>query len=320
MRIAFRLLLTALVFGAAGPAALAADVIRVGYTPAATHATPVVGFSPQRLSYYKAFPGVRFPNRLHWTGDEAIASLRAGALDLAFVDAATAIRAWEKTPDIFVLAGAARGGVSVVSRKDIIFSFLYDARGRTIAVPQAGDIADVLFRYQMALNGLRSRETGGTVSIAAHRLSDLPGLFRSGRVDAACLAEPWAAWLQAQTGARLVAGPRELFAEGGYPTTLLVARRDWVIHNPETARRFIKATDQITREVARNNGWLAPLLASEMKRLGAPPVSEETMRKGVQRCRFTTDVSERDLQVFANLLNVSGYRKGNARLNGILWR
>lgn len=320
MKLACRFLLTVLVLWADCSSGRAAEAIRVGYTPSATHATPVVGFSPQRLSYYKAFPGVRFPNRLHRTGDEAISWLREGSLDLAFVDAATAIRAWEQKRDLFVLAGTARGGVSVVSRKDIVFSFLYDARGRTIAVTHVGGIADVLFRYQMALNGLRVRETGGTVSIVEHKTADLPDLFRKGRVDAACLAEPWAAWLQAQTGARLVAGPRELFAEGGYPTTLLVARRDWVIHNPETARRFIKATDQITREVARNNGWLAPLLASEMKRLGAPPVSEETMRKGVQRCRFTTDVSERDLQVFANLLNVSGYRKGNARLNGILWR
>jgi NitT/TauT family transport system substrate-binding protein len=179
----------------------------------------------------------------------------------------------------------------------------------------------VLLRYQLADNGLRSTEDGGTVTVQTIENANLLPLFQRGQLDAACLPEPWASRLEREAGATVVLGSAQLFNGGQYSAALLVARKDFVTQHPEEARALARATDAITERIAKNPQAVAGRLASEIHRVSGKTVPEEDIRHALARCRFTNRIRQHDLSVFANLVEVAGYKKDPAAsLDGILWK
>jgi NitT/TauT family transport system substrate-binding protein len=293
--------------------------VRVGYAPNLTHAVAIVGFCPQKRSYYKAFPGVAFNNRLFLAGPAAIDALRARQIDLAFVGPGSAIADFVRTRDIVVLTNTAAGGTVLVARSGVSIRKVSDLQHRKVAVPRKVNTQDVLLRYQLALNGLRPDDRDGKVIIIPLDNQDLLGVFLQKKIDAACVPEPWGSWLQVAAGAHVVVGSGEMFNEGDYPATLLVARKDFADANPQFVRRFRDVTREITLDIARHKMAYAPILQSEVKRLSGCSMPEKVIANALKRCRFTTSLStQHDLAVFAGLVDVAGYLPAGSKLDGII--
>lgn len=292
--------------------------VRVSYAPNVTHAVGIVGFCPQKQSYYKAFPGVAFNNRLILAGPAAIEAMRAKQIDLAFVGAGTAIAAYVRGRDIVVLTNTANGGTILVARKESKIKSVSDLQGRKVAVPQMVNTQDVLLRYELALNGLRPEDRGGKVIIIPIDNQDLLGVFLQKKIDAACVPEPWGSWLVASAGARVILGSGQMYNEGDFPVTLLVARKEFADANPQFVRRFRDVTREITLGIAQHKMAYVPILQSEVKRLSGCSMSAQMISSALKRCRFTPRVNDHDLAVFAKLVDVAGYLPAGSKLDGIL--
>lgn len=318
----FTWMLWLLALGGLGACSLAwADnprTVRVGYAPNVTHAVGIVGFCPQKQSYYKAFPGVAFNNKLFLAGPSAIEAIRAKCIDLAFVGAGTAIAAYVRGRDIVVLANTATGGSVLVARKDSGIKAVSDLQGRKVAVPQLVNTQDVLLRYELALHGLRPEDRGGKVILIPLDNQDLLGVFLQKKIDAACVPEPWGSWLVAAAGAKVILGSGEMFNEGDYPVTLLVARKEFADANPQFVRRFRDVTREITLGIAKHKMTYVSILQSEIKRLSGCSMSKEVIASALKRCRFTPRVDDHDLAVFARLVDVAGYLPAGSKLDGII--
>ncbi len=296
------------------------SVVRVGYFPNVTHATGIVGFSPQKHTYYKKFPSVRFDNKLFNAGPAAIEALRAGALDMSFMGAGPAVNAFLRGKDIVILTPCVTGGSTLLIRKGSGIRSVADLAGRKVAIPQVGNTQDVLLRYQLALNRLRPVDRGGSVNVLQQENADILSLFQRNQLDAACVPEPWGSRLQKEAGATVLMDWRQLFANGDYPTTVLVARKDFADRNADFVRRFVKVTNSITSDIAARTQGYAPMLNSEIKRLSGKGLSGDIITAALKRCRFTTKLSQHDLHVFENLLVVAGFQKDAVPLDGILWK
>lgn len=294
--------------------------VRVGYSPDLTHAVGIVGFCPQKQSYYKAFPGVAFDNKLFNAGPTAIEAMRAGTIDMAFAGPAEAISAFVSGHDIFVLTNTSAGGTVLVARKGSGIKTVSDLRKRKIAVPQAGSTPDVLLHYQLALNGLRPESKGGNTIVIPLDNADVTQVLRSGVVDAACVPEPWGSYAEKAAGARVVLGSGQIFNEGDYPAALLVVRKDFAEANPRFTGRFRNVTRQITLAIASHRSGFGGILKAELKRLSGVDMTDQVINNALKRCRFTPRLTQHDLQVFAKLGEVTGSVPGGARLDGIIWQ
>ncbi|HEY3415126.1 MAG TPA: ABC transporter substrate-binding protein [Armatimonadota bacterium] len=292
--------------------------VRVGYAPSITDAVGIVGFSPQKRSYYKAFPGVTFNNRLFLAGPAVIEAMRRDEIDMAFVDGGAAISAFARSPDIVVLTGTTAGGTILVGRKGVAITAAAGLQGRKVAVPEIGCTQDTLLRFLLALNGLRAEDKGGKVAVMAIDNPELPGLFLQKKIDAACVPEPWGSYLVKEAGATVILGSGQMFNEGEYPATVLVARKAFADANPRFTRKFRDVTRRITLVISSQKMNYAPLLKSEMKRLSGRTMTDASITSGLKRCRFTTTANAHDMAVFAKLVDVAGYMPPGAKLDGIM--
>lgn len=298
-----------------------AEVVRLGYMPNVTHAAVLLGLFDPRGGYGNLAPGISVQGKAFGAGPSIVEALRAGALDAAVIGSGPAINAYWRGRDIVVLTNLVNGGSALVVRSGSGVSSVKDLAGRKVAVPQTGNTQDVLLRYQMADIGLRATDRGGEVSVQTIESANVLSLFRRGQLDAACVSEPWVSQLEREAGATVLLGPRELFNNGGYSAALLVARKDFVAKHPAAVRALVKATDSLTTKIAADPVAFAPALTADIRKASGRQIPERDIRRALTRCRFTSEMDSRSLRMFANLVEVAGYKKDlTASLDGILWK
>jgi ABC-type nitrate/sulfonate/bicarbonate transport system substrate-binding protein len=97
--------------------------------------------------------------------------------------------------------------------------------------------------------------------------------------------------------------------------------KEFAEKNPDAVKAFVAANRQLSDEIAKDPGAAAPVLVNEIRRLSGQKVSDEIIRRALKRCRLTPDITQHDVHVFANLVEVAGYKSDiTASLDGVLWR
>lgn len=317
---ALAVLALAVLAGCSGGGAGDRPVVRVGYMANVSHAAPLAGFSRERGSFAKAMPSVALEPRVFATGAESLEGIRAGTVDMAYVGPGPAITAYWEARDVVIVSGSVSGGSVLVVRSEAGIETVDDLKGKTVGVPHPGNSQDVLLRYQLALHGLRTAETGGPVTVLAVPAPEILARFQSGELDAALVPEPWGSRLEREAGARALLGSAEIFNEGAYPAAVLVARKVFAEQNPEIVRAFAEANRTVVEEIGADRDGTARILTGEIRRHTGQRVSEEDVRRGLRRCAFTPDITQHAVHVFANLVEVAGYKADpTASLDGILW-
>lgn len=297
------------------------SAVRLGYMPNVTHAAVLIGLAAPDGGYATLAPEIALEAKAFNAGPAIVEALRAGALDAAVIGPGPAINAFWRGKDIVVLTNLVDGGSVLVARAGSNIKRVEDLAGRKVAVPQIGNTQDVLLRYQMAQKGLRPSSDGGQVAVQPIENANVLPLFERGQLDAACVPEPWASRLEREAGATVVLAPADLFRGGRYSAALLVARKEFVTQHPEAARALVRATNAMTARIAKDPQAATGALVAGIQSASGKKVPEADIRRALKRCRFTPDIGQQDLNLFANLLEVAGYEHdATASLDGILWK
>jgi len=266
-------------------------VLRVGHFPNITHAQGLAahaltrqgkGWFEERLG-----PGTRVEWLTFNAGPSAMESVLSGAIDLTYVGPNPAINAHVKSrgQEIRIVAGAARGGAALVVQGDGRIASPADFRGRKVATPQLGNTQDVACRAWLAAQGFEVTLAGGDVHVVPTENPDILSLFLRGEIDAAWTVEPWVSRLESEAGGRI------LVQEEDAITTVLVASARFVREQPDLARRFVEAHDELTRWIGAHPDEAKTLVRAEL----AAETTREMPQALVDRCwpriRFDRETS-----------------------------
>jgi NitT/TauT family transport system substrate-binding protein len=215
-----------------------AQEVRLGYFPNVTHAPAIIGV--ENGLFAQELGGAKLTPQTFNAGGDAVNALLGGSLDITYIGSGPAINAFAKSKgQVRLLAGATEGGAQLVVKPEITSPA--QLKGRTIATPQLGNTQDIALKKWLKDNGLAAGDGPDQVKIANLDNPRTLDAFRQGSVDAGWLPEPWSSRLVLEAGAKVLLDERTLWPDGKFPTTVLLARADFVQKYPETVRALVRA-------------------------------------------------------------------------------
>ncbi|MDT0323241.1 ABC transporter substrate-binding protein [Streptomyces millisiae] len=231
--------------------ALSADEVTIGYFANITHATAVVGLQEDGGLIRQELGGTDVSTQIFNAGPSAIEALNAGEVDVTFIGPNPAINGWAQSggQSLRIVSGAASGGASLVVNPDTVSS-LDDLAGARIATPQLGNTQDVALLNYLADNGYEVDPQSGRGDVEVARIpnAEIPAAFDSGDIDGAWVPEPTAANL-VNRGAETLLDEGELWDDGRYVVTHVIARQDFLADHPDVV-------EAIVRGVVETNAWI----------------------------------------------------------------
>jgi NitT/TauT family transport system substrate-binding protein len=247
------------------PAAPAADQgpapqLRLGYFPNITHAGALIGV--QNGLFAQNLGQTKLATQTFNAGPAETAALLGNSIDIGFIGSGPAINAYKQNPDgIRVIAGATSGGAQLVVRPGITSP--QQLLGKKIATPQLANTQDIALKKWLKGNNLPIGTGPGAVEVVNIDNARALDAYKTGQLDGGWLPEPYASQFVLQAGATQLIDERTLWPNGQFPTTVVIARTDYVQAHPATVAAFLKGlvaaeqlgtTDQNAAKAAANAG------------------------------------------------------------------
>ncbi len=227
--------------------------IRIAYFPNIGHAIPIVGMEK---GFFEANVGNtnKIETRVFDSGPQAIESLFANSIDLAYVGPGPAINGFlnSENHNVKILAGAASGGASFIVHPESEINFAFDFAGKKIAAPQIGNTQDVSLRNYLSEHGLKTADKGGSVIVYNIPNPDIYTLFVKGDIDGAWVAEPWATILETELDGKRLFHEEELWPNNEFASVLLIANTTFVEKNPVIISNFLDSHYQTVTWINQN--------------------------------------------------------------------
>ena len=267
-----------------GPAA----ELRLGYLPNVTHAAALIGV---RNGLFAAELGTatRLTTQAFNDGTEEVGALLGGSLDIAFVGPGPAINAFDKSGGkaVRLIAGATSGGAQLVARPGI--STAEQLRGRTVATPKLGNTQDIALKAWLAGRGIPARGGAAGVTIVNADNPQTFAAFRAGELDAAWLPEPWASRLVLDAGATVLVDEGDLWPDGRYPTTVVLARTGFLREHPQTVLAFLRGQLAAVEWAAQHPAGARQAVNAALAELTGKPLADPVIARAFDGITLTAD-------------------------------
>jgi len=295
--------------------------IRVAYFPNIGHAIPIIGMEK---GFFEQSIGnqTKIETRVFDSGPQAIESLFANSVDLAYVGPGPAITGFLNSDNnnVKILAGAASGGASFVIHPLSDIQSVSDFAGKKIAAPQIGNTQDVSLRHYLSENDLKPAEKGGSVIVYNISNPDIYTLFVKGDIDGAWVAEPWATILEIELNGKRLFHEEELWTGKEFASVLLIANVDYVEKNPQIVSQFLSSHKE-TAEWINQNPVETRIIFNEflISHLGQP-LPDEIVDTALSNLEITADPQRDSVYSFAKKADALGYLGRNGYdLSGIFY-
>lgn len=294
--------------------------LRLGYFANVTHAQALVGLANGEFEKQLGAE-VKFVPKLFGTGPAAIEALLANEIDLTYVGPSPAINGFIRSEGqaLRVIAGAVHGGAVLVRRSDVVLNRKEDFAGKRFAAPQIGNTQDISLRTYLAQMGHLTKERGGTVEVLPVANADILTLFLRKQLDGAWVPEPWGAILVHRAQGVILVDERDLWPDGKFATTLLVASQSLLETRPEWAQRVVNAHVKLTQWIQEHRQEVGDILNKEIAKYTRKRLDETILADALSRLEVTVDPLEASLETFFERARVLGYLKKGS-LQGMLDR
>lgn len=287
--------------------------LRLGYFANITHATALVGVERGLFREQLAGQGVALETFTFNAGPAAIEALLSGALDATYVGPNPAINAYVRSRGaVRVIAGAATGGAFLIVRPDIAAPA--DLRGERVSAPQLGGTQDVALRTWLISQGFKVDEFGGgDVSVTPQDNAQTLASFQSGEIAGAWVPEPWATRLIVEGGGKVLVDERELWPDGRFTTTVLLARKGQLEARPDVYRALLRGHVAANRWMADRPDEAREVTNAAIEKISGKALPAEVIARAWKNLQFTTDPVPAALTRSAE----DAQRLGFVRLGGV---
>ena len=295
--------------------------IRVAYFPNIGHAIPIVGIE-KGFFEEKIGEQTKIETRIFDSGPQAIESLFANSIDVAYVGPGPAINGYlnSENNNIKILAGAASGGASFIVHPDSEINSASDFAGKKIATPQIGNTQDVSLRTYLSENGLKPAEKGGSVIIYNISNPDIYTLFVKGDIDGAWVAEPWATILETELDGKRLFHEEELWPNNEFASVLLIGNVNYIEKNKETILNFLFAHHETMIWINENPQETRNVFNNFLDSYLGKPLSDDVVDVALSNIVITDDPKPNSVFSFAEKADALGYLGRNGYdLSGIFY-
>jgi len=295
--------------------------IRIAYFPNIGHAIPIVGMEK---GFFETSMGnaTKIETRVFDSGPQAIESLFANSIDLAYVGPGPAINGFlnSENHNVKILAGAASGGASFIVHPESEINSVSDFAGKKIAAPQIGNTQDVSLRHYLSEHGLKTADKGGSVIVYNIPNPDIYTLFVKGDIDGAWVAEPWATILETELNGKRLFYEEELWPNQEFASVLLIANTNFVEKNPVIISNFLDSHYQTVTWINQNPIETRDVFNDFLNSHLGQPLSDDVVDIALSNLVITADPIPDSIHSFAEQANALGYLGRNGYdLSGIFY-
>ena len=273
---------------ASEPSTSPAEELHLGYFANVTHAPALVGL--EQGFFEDALGDTTLTTELFNAGPATIEAISAGAIDAAYIGPSPAINTYIKSggASAVIVAGATTGGAALVVRDGI--DTPSDLAGATLATPQLGNTQDVALRAWLADEGFETTtEGGGDVSITPTENADTLALFQQGELDGAWLPEPWVSRLVIEGGAHVLADEADLWADGIFPTTVLLVNKTFLAEHPETVKALLDGHVEAVDWLNENPDQAADVINARLAADTGKALADDVITRALANVAFSVD-------------------------------
>ncbi len=295
--------------------------LRIAYFPNIGHVIPIVGM--ENGSFEKNIGNqTKIETRVFDSGPQAIESLFANSIDIAYVGPGPAINGFlnSENNELKILAGAASGGASFIVHPDSEINSVSDFAGKKIAAPQIGNTQDVSLRHYLSENGLKSAEKGGSVIIYNISNPDIYTLFVKGDIDGAWVPEPWATILETELGGKRLFHEEELWDDKEFASVLLIGNISYVEKNPTIIKNFLQSHHETVTWINENPIETRIIFNNFLDSHLGQSLSDDVVDIALSNILITSDPKLDSIFSFAEKADALGYLGRNGYdLSGIFY-
>ena len=295
--------------------------LRIAYFPNIGHAIPIVGMEN---GFFQNSLGdqIKIETRVFDSGPQAIESLFADSVDLAYVGPGPAINGFlnSQNNNVKILAGAASGGASFIVHPDSEINSASDFSGKKIAAPQIGNTQDVSLRNYLSENNLRPAEKGGSVIVYNISNPDIYTLFVKGDIDGAWVAEPWATILESELDGKRLFYEEELWPENEFASVLLIGNVNYIEKNKKVIQNFLSAHHETMIWINDNPKDTRIVFNNFLDSHLGQSLSDDVVDIALSNLKITDDPKSDSIFSFAEKADTLGYLGRNGYdLSGIFY-
>ncbi|MBP2327313.1 NitT/TauT family transport system substrate-binding protein [Kibdelosporangium banguiense] len=265
-----------------------ATEVRLGYFPNVTHATALIGV---RNGFFTRELGqTRLTTQLFDAGPDEAGGMLGGSIDVAFIGPGPAINAYTKSDgkSVRVVAGAASGGAQLVARPGV-----GSLAGKTVATPQLGNTQDVALKKWLRENNVPD------VRILNSDNAQTLSAFRAGDIDAAWVPEPWASRLVVEAGGRVLVNERDLWPQGRFPATVILARTRFLAEHGQTVQAMLRGAANATQWARDNESQAQTVVNDSLAEHTGKPLAGPVIERAFREIELSPEVLPDRLQQMA---------------------
>ena len=295
--------------------------VRIAYFPNIGHAIPIVGIEK---GFFEASIGntTKIETRVFDSGPQAIESLFANSIDVAYVGPGPAINGFlnSENHNVKILAGAASGGASFIVHPLSEINTASDFAGKKIAAPQIGNTQDVSLRNYLSEHGFKPAEKGGSVIIYNISNPDIYTLFVKGDVDGAWVAEPWATILEYELDGKRLFHEEELWPNNEFASVLLIGNTNFVEKNPRLIKNLLESNSDTADWINQNPMETRIIFNDFLNSHLGQSLSDDVVDIALSNLVITDDPLPDSVHSFAEKADTLGYLGRNGYdLSGIFY-
>ncbi len=295
--------------------------LRIAYFPNIGHAIPIVGMEK---GFFQNSIGdeVKIETRVFDNGPQAIESLFANSVDLAYVGPGPAINGFlnSENYNVKILAGAASGGASFIVHPDSEIISVSDFDGKKIAAPQLGNTQDVSLRHYLSEHNLRPAEKGGSVVIYNIPNPDIYTLFVKGDIDGAWVAEPWATILETELNGKRLFYEEDLWPNQEFASVVLIANTNYVEQNSDVVSSLLDSHHNTATWINQNPEETRIVFNDFLNSHLGRPLPDDIVDVSLSNLVITADPISDSIHSFAEKADGLGYLGRNGYdLSGIFY-
>lgn len=265
------------------------EIIRIGCFPNVTHSQALINISEKNFQNIIG-DDIAVEWKYFNSGNPEIEAFFASELDMGFIGPIPAVNGNIKSNgDIVIIAGATNGGAVLVGRKGSGIASVTDLANKKVAVPSFGNTQDFMLRMMLKENGLLEVTSGGNVEIIPVKNPDLKSYFEQGNIDAAFVPEPWGSQLINDNTAEMILDVDKTWNNGNYPTTIIIARKDFVANNRELVKQFLKSHIEIIDTYNDNQKDLGNVINQEILNITGSKLDDKVLEMAIPRIVMDVD-------------------------------